>query len=147
LSVFVVDEHPAGVGRGIGDRARRVAPRRMAAPEARARSDEGMRMIARQLPEPRKEARRIAELCDAAPRGDEDFLRHVLARWHVADDGERDRTDDVARGVDEAGERVAVAVLSRDDVSTDGERALHLRPRSARGTRPSWRTRTPAHRA
>ena len=81
-----------------------------------------VRLVARELPQPRLKARRVAQLRQAPPTRNEDALGDVLARPHVADDGERDRAHHVAIRRDETRVGLRVPLGSGDDVCIDRER-------------------------
>jgi hypothetical protein len=84
-----------------------------------------MGAVAGHLPQPGKEARRVAQLPEVPPHGEEDLLRYVMARLDIAQDGERDRADQAPGGVDQVGERLAVSPGRRLDLRRERGGGVH----------------------
>ena len=87
---------------------------------------------ARQLTQPRKEAHRVAQLPQIAPRGEEHILGNIAAQIEVAYNRECDRTDERSRRVDQVCEGFPIARRRRTHVPVESH-LTHLRPPGGHG--------------
>ena len=128
--------------RGVGPSDRTDA-RGNDAPLAHARPQHVMRPVARHLAQPRQEARRLAQLAQVAPGGEEHVLRDVVAGVDVTQDRERDRGHQPARLVDEPGEGIPIAARRGAHQVVQGHGSGHRQSGRHRLTAPSAARRPP----